>query len=213
MIEAELKVRIPRIWVTELPRRHEVDIKTVSRRPSGKQGVRDLIEVSGEEQNLKGFLSDLRADPWVKSVDLELTDPHKLMGEVVTYKCLACAALAGSDCHLMSANARRDGTVEWKVASSGRDKIRKLIAHLRKAKFDVELLRLSGIGEKETLTNRQEEVLMMAFERGYFETPRRVKLKDLAKVTGVSQATLSEVLRKGQKKILVEYLDRKRGRA
>lgn len=68
---------------------------------------------------------------------------------------------------------------------------------------------MTPIGEREALTERQREITMIAFERGYFDTPRRVKLKDLSSMTGVSQATLSEILRKGQRRILIDYLREK----
>jgi predicted DNA binding protein len=212
MIEAEMVVRIPKVWVTELPRRHAVSVRILNRRSAGKAGVRDLVEIAGTQEELEGALADLKAEPWVKRFDLDFVKPEKLVGEVVTFKCLACAMLAGSDSHLLSAQASRDGTVLWHVMSSDRKDVQKLVARLKKARFEVDIARLAPIDERTPLTRRQEEVIMMAFERGYFETPRKVKLKDLSKLTGVSQATLSEILRKGQKKIVVDYL-RSRQRA
>jgi hypothetical protein len=44
MSEAELDVRIPEMWITELPKMYCVSVKIVGRRPSGKFGVRDLVE-------------------------------------------------------------------------------------------------------------------------------------------------------------------------
>lgn len=209
-MEAELNLRIPDMWITEMPKRHQVSIKIVSRRPSGKLGVRDLVEIAGEQEELEEILMEIGKDPWVKSYDLDFVKSGKIVGEVVTRTCLACSALAGSDCHLISAEARPDGAVSWRVMTSSREEVRKLITRLRKVKCEVELVRLSPIDDQEVLTNRQEEIIMMAFERGFFETPRRTKLKDLARMTGVSQATLSEILRKGQKRIVVEYLRGKR---
>ena len=206
MLEAELLVRIPKMWITEMPRRYPVSVKIVGRRPSGKLGVRDLVEISGEQEVLEEILRGFPKEPWVKSFDLDFVKSGKMVGEVVTHKCLACSALAGSDCHLVSAEVRSDGAVLWRLMSSSRDEVKKLVSKLRKVKCEAELVRLSPIDEQEVLTSRQEEIIMMAFERGFFETPRKVKLKDLAKITGVSQATLSELLRKGQKRIVVEYL-------
>jgi predicted DNA binding protein len=211
MIEAEIHLRIPKMWIGEVPKRHPVTIKIVNRRSSGKLGVRDLIEVTGPQEELEAVLKELENEPWVKSYDLDFVESGKLIGEVVTYKCLACAALAKSDCHLVSANAGSDGTLHWSVMTSSRESVRNLVAKLRKAKIEVELGRLAPITEREVLTTRQEEVILMAFERGFFETPRKTKLKDLSKITGVSQATLSEILRKGQKRIVVDYLRERKG--
>lgn len=206
MIEAEMVVRIPRIWITEVPKRHPVSVRIVNRRPSGKMGMRDLVEIAGNQEELEQVLSELENEPWVKDFDLDFVEPEKLVGEVVTFKCLACAMLADSDSHLVSAQGNRDGTILWRVMTSDRDDVKRLLSRLKKAKFDVRLLRLAPIDERASLTRRQEEIILMAFDRGYFETPRKIKLKDLSKLTGVSQATLSEILRKGQKKIVVDYL-------
>ncbi|MGQ9586788.1 MAG: helix-turn-helix domain-containing protein [Thermoplasmata archaeon] len=210
MMEGELQIGIPKMWITEIPKRHEVSIRIVNRRPAGKYGVRDLVEVHGAQAELEAMLLELREEPWVKAFDLDFVDSGRLMGEVVTYRCLACAALAASNCHLLSANVRRDGTILWRIMTSNRDEVRKLVEKLKRRKCEVKLMKLTPIDEREVLTGRQEEIIIMAFERGFFETPRRTKLKDLAKLTGVSQATLSEILRKGQKRIMVDYLLAKR---
>lgn len=206
MIEAELLLRVPQRWITEIPKRHEVSIKILGRKPSGRTGVRDLVEITGTQAELETVLGELESEPWVRSFDLDFVESRKLVGEVVTPKCLVCATLAGSNCFLVSADTRRDGTISWRIIASDRDEVRRLVARLRKAKCEAELAKLTPIDEREVLTNRQEEVIMMAFERGYFETPRKVKLKDLSRITGVSQATLSEILRKGQKRIVVDFL-------
>jgi len=212
MLEAELLLRIPRMWITEMPKRHKVAIKIVGRRPAGKLGVRDLVEMTGEQDELEQILDEMKREPWVKSFDLDFINDGKLVGEVVTYKCLACAALASSNCHLISAAAKSDGSVVWRLMTSSREEVQKLVAKLARIGCETELLRLAPIDEHEVLTSRQEEIIMMAYERGFFETPRKVKLKDLARLTGVSQATLSEILRKGQKKIVVDYLRAKQSR-
>ena len=213
MLEAEISVKIPEMWITELPKRHDIRLKIVDRRPSGKMGVKDLVEITGAQDELEAVLDELKKEAWVQSFDLDFVKSGKLVGEVLTYKCLACAALAGSDCHLVSAEARADGRLRWRFMTSERREVNRLVSRLRKLGCDAELVKLSAIDDREGLTERQEEIIMMAYERGYFETPRKTKLKDLARITGVTQATLSEILRKGQKRIVVEYLRSKRKNA
>jgi predicted DNA binding protein len=206
MLEAELSLKIPRMWITDIPMRHDVSIKIVDRRPAGKTGVRDLVEISGDQESLESILTELKKEPWVKDFHLDFVESGKLVGEVVTHKCLACSSLVGSNCYLVSATSSKDGKLLWRVMARDRKEIQKLVAKLRRVKCEVELAKLTPIDEQQVLTGRQQEVILMAFERGYFETPRRIKLKDLSRMTGVSQATLSEILRKGQKRIVVEYL-------
>lgn len=206
MIEAEIALRIPRMWLAELPGEHGVSVKVLDRRPSGEHGVRDLVEVTGPRDGLESFLKALGEDPWVARSDLGFVDKRKLMGDVETRRCVACAALARSNSHLMSADVREDGAIIWRLLTRDREELSSLFSSLKGARCDVELMRVTPLDESRALTERQEEITMLAFEMGYFDTPRRVKLKDLSERIGVSQATLSEVLRKGQKKIVVDYL-------
>ncbi len=67
MMEAELLVRIPKMWITEIPNRHEVSIKILNRRRSGKMGVRDLVEITGSRKDLEEILLEFEDEPWVKS--------------------------------------------------------------------------------------------------------------------------------------------------
>ena len=55
------------------------------------------------------------------------------------------------------------------------------------------------------LTTRQEQIVKMALEMGYFEFPKKIKLEELSDRFGVSAGTLSEILRRAEKNILTHY--------
>jgi predicted DNA binding protein len=57
------------------------------------------------------------------------------------------------------------------------------------------------------LTDNQEKIVKMAYQRGYYDFPKRIGVKELAKIFGISPATLSEILRRGQKKIIESYFE------
>jgi len=52
------------------------------------------------------------------------------------------------------------------------------------------------------LTDTQQETLVLAYERGYFESPREVTLEDLGEELGISQQAVGSRLRGGIKHIL-----------
>lgn len=56
------------------------------------------------------------------------------------------------------------------------------------------------------LTDTQRETLGLALERGYFEVPRRINLTDLAAEVGVSDTAVSQRIRRGLSKLLVQTL-------
>ena len=68
-----------------------------------------------------------------------------------------------------------------------------------------EVLKVARLEGVEELTARQEAMLQIALEKGYFEFPKKITLRQLAKLLDVSPATLTEILRRGQKKILEQH--------
>ncbi len=58
------------------------------------------------------------------------------------------------------------------------------------------------------LTDRQREVVHIAYERGYFEVPKLISLKELSDEVGVSPSSVDEILKRAKKKILSRYLMR-----
>ncbi|RQG97924.1 helix-turn-helix domain-containing protein [Natrarchaeobius chitinivorans] len=52
------------------------------------------------------------------------------------------------------------------------------------------------------LTDTQQEALVLAYERGYFESPREVTMEELGDELGISQQAIASRLRRGMKHIL-----------
>ncbi len=52
------------------------------------------------------------------------------------------------------------------------------------------------------LTDEQQDTLVAAYDRGYFDVPRAITLTDLAEDLGISHQALSERLRRGEKSVL-----------
>lgn len=57
------------------------------------------------------------------------------------------------------------------------------------------------------LTDRQREVLVHALSSGYFEVPRRIRLKELSAELGLSEGSLSELLRRAEGRVLYWFFE------
>lgn len=82
--------------------------------------------------------------------------------------------------------------------------------------IDVEILSLthdstsSGNDLPYGLTERQYEALTLALSRGYYERPRRVTAEELADELDISQPSMSDLLRRGERQLLSTTLDTRR---
>jgi predicted DNA binding protein len=56
------------------------------------------------------------------------------------------------------------------------------------------------------LTDRQHEALTLAISRGYFESPRQTSTEELAEEMGISQPSMSSLLRRGERQLLTATL-------
>lgn len=56
------------------------------------------------------------------------------------------------------------------------------------------------------LTDRQREALTLAISRGYYESPRQVTAEELADELGISQPSLSSLLRRGEQQLIASSL-------
>ncbi len=55
---------------------------------------------------------------------------------------------------------------------------------------------------EEALTETQQEALVLAYQRGYFESPREVTMEEIGDELGISQQAVASRLRRGIKRIL-----------
>jgi len=86
------------------------------------------------------------------------------------------------------------------------DTLKELVHDLEEAGCKVKLHRKRRIDEGKVLTNRQMMIVKNALEMGYFDYPRRVTGRELARRLNISQSTLYEALQDSQKKVLEVFL-------
>ncbi|MFC4548811.1 helix-turn-helix domain-containing protein [Halorussus sp. GCM10023401] len=63
-------------------------------------------------------------------------------------------------------------------------------------------------GEGYELTDTQREALVLAYERGYFNSPREASLEDIAEELGITQQSLSSRLKRGHRRLIAATLIR-----
>jgi predicted DNA binding protein len=210
MMEAVISLKIPQHWMSEISVKYPATIKVIDRVPYAEKGVKDLVEISAPEDVLDDVLNDIRKNPLVSKVETTVTDKGKVYGAVTTARCEICRILTDADVFLISAQSRGAGKVDWTIVLSDKKVLKDIFDHLKSRSVEAELVKLTKIDDKETLTERQDKITQVAFERGYFDYPKRISLRELARMFDVSPSTLSEILRKGQRKIVLDYFKKQR---
>lgn len=170
-------------------------LKVVDVRSSGTGAVRHLMDV-GEEQ--------------ARRVPPEMTTKGNIEGKSSVWLesegCEVCNAILSHDAFLISGKSMQGNVITYSFMVPTFEAYRGIIGDLEKTGHALKILKV-GKFEQQTgvLTENQEKIFWLALKSGFFDYPRRVGIAELAAKIGVSPATLSEVIRRGTRRLLEHY--------
>lgn len=211
------------MWVTRLKIRHDCTIGTRCRKfnctaystsiNSWKEGSYEFTTqrhiIEGEEENVRRFLNDLKKDKRVKNLEtskntvffIEKRFREKIPGSFYTPKMF----------YIKPIFVDSEGFEYWELGSWDKRILTGFVKGLKAEKGievkieKVEEVKLSDVYFPRLLpklSEKQRRAFEIAVENGYYEFPRNIGLKGLAKAMNVSVSTFQEHLRKAEEKIL-----------
>lgn len=209
MMDVELKIKIPNSWVEEISRKFPAPIKFIKCLPHGKEGGRGLIEIESKSNiEIENMFKEIEKHPNVCRVDFSKQRNGGFLGSITTKMCVICNALTGSDCFLESAVSDKLGFVNWKIITISNNSLQDILKKLEDSGCEVEIRKITKLSKKSLLTKRQEQILKVAFEKGYYEFPKKITIKELAIIFGVAQSTLQEILQRGERKVIFQHFNK-----
>ena len=122
--------------------------------------------------------------------------------------CDVCKTIVSRDSFLVSGGSLGKDQLLYRFISSHPDAFQDIVSELDAKGYKpkvrrVERYRSSG----KILTNKQELVLWHALKAGFFEYPRRVNSIELSKRLGIVPSTLSEITRRGFRRLLESHFN------
>lgn len=204
MIEATLRVHLPCSWVTLLMTERSARVNVVEQKDLGGAILQSLVEIHPDGADPGALLASLRKNPDVVKVEAEVPSADRILVTLQVRDCRACHALAESECFLTDATAVEGGGLDWNILAPDRRAVEGLLQRLDPGR-PAEILSLRSVKAAGLLTDRQEKVMGLAYQLGYFEFPKHISLTGLAERLGVAKSTLSEILRTGEAKVLHAY--------
>ena len=203
MIEATLSIKGLDNWLTVVGKQYPATITLMNWRKEEDGKGRELIKVEGMG-NYEDLFNSIKARPDVCDVRFTPVDDGTALGVITTNTCAVCNTLEGTNCFLMDASVN-ESWITWKILTSDRESLKSVVKRLKDQGLEIKLHRIKEVEKSGLLTEKQEQILRIALIRGYFDYPKRISLRELAALFGISISTASEILRKGQKKILMDY--------
>lgn len=204
LIEATLLAKGHQRWIDAITGQYGARLRLLhSKRSRGRDAALQLFEITVDRKLKDRLVRYLQNDPDISELEITNSSHGRLVG-MIRAKGMIMRCIADSDCFLVYASNDAGVKIAWKVLGTSRS-IEGLLARLRRRRIEFEIGDISEVRRKVGLTARQEWLLRSAYERGYFDYPKRVRIGPLARALRVSPPTLYESLRKTQKKLLDEH--------
>ncbi|MEM4026547.1 MAG: helix-turn-helix domain-containing protein [Sulfolobales archaeon] len=122
--------------------------------------------------------------------------------------CSFCKAVSDLGGFITDLGVDPDLNPIYRILMPGSFALSKLLSRLKRDSIELELIESNRVNPAPELTLRQLQALTMAYTYGFFDFPRKVKLKDLSIMLGIKPSTTDEILRSALKKVVREYLRR-----
>ena len=204
MLEAKLAITIPEDWRTAVARAYDAVIEIKQCWKGHKGWCVTLVEVRVDPAHIGPALDLIRGHATVHEVALKDMGGGRLRGTVTTKTCARCDE-TGSRAFVVDARIGPDGRLVQRLLVQDRAALRAIVAGLERARRRPELLAVSAMDAGGMLTPRQEDIIQLAYERGYYNTPKDIGLREIASIFEISASTVSEILHKSERRIMERF--------
>jgi predicted DNA binding protein len=170
-------------------------LKVIDVRSSSSGSVRHLIDV-GEDQTgkvtkklaVKGQVEG-KSSVWLESQG-----------------CQVCNTILAHGAFLVSGKSMQNNIITYSFLVPTPQAYKGILSDLEKTGHKAKILKIGKFEQQiEVLTENQERIFWLALKSGFFDYPRQIGLTELAAKLEISSATLSEIMRRGTRRLLEHY--------
>lgn len=124
-----------------------------------------------------------------------------------TKGCDVCNTIVSHGSFLISGRTIEEATLIYQFITPNFQSFKNIITTLENLGLSPKILEVGKYKPKGFLTERQERVLWLALRTGFFDYPRKVNSVALSQKIGIAPSTLSEILRRGTRRLLEQYFE------
>lgn len=206
MPHAKLVITVPEdVWISDLSRSYpETRFRVLAATANDATGSA-RIEILGTDP--EGVCEEMAAYETVTGLTVFEDEPERRRVQVETTVPVVVNALQAAGIPLDLPVEIADGELELETTVP-REKLSTLGEAFDQFGIAYTVERIRQQSESDSLlTERQQWLLREAVERGYYDTPRRITLVELAEEVGVAKSTCSEILHRAEGQVLKRFLD------
>ncbi len=196
-------------WIKSLCENDLATVKILSMKvESSDDQVTHFVDIVSDKVDSQKLVEELRNSPSIVQSDVATVGSNRVVGAVTSRECKVCTVIMDSKSGYFvgPAVSEHDSQMSYKLFMGG-DAIPKFLQILHTKGIDYKISDISKISAKRALTPKQEKVLKSALELGYYDFPKRISTEQLAKAVGSAPSTVTEILRRAERRIISGYFE------
>ena len=152
-----------------------------------------------DSEQLQEFITEFR------KISRSVRQISKETAWVETDSCVACKYFSSINMPIIGSRTVDNSKVVFRLMAQSKKAADRIVREMQEIGLKPQVLDITT-SESMEVTDREKEVLLYAFNHGYFEQDRGASLTELAEGLEVSPSSLSDVMRRAMRKIVMEYL-------
>jgi len=207
--EVELLVKGPNL-LGDLSEEFACHLSMVDCKSFNDHAMSLLVEIEGERA--KEMIHQLRQSPGIRRVFSAKGDSRKTLVMIVQDSTPFCLSAHESGafcvtCPFKTENGASGKEGRWKLLLNDAEALKSVGNSLAQRGVSMTVKDVSHAFHDDLLTDRQKEIMSIAYRGGYFEFPRKNDLTQIAAELKIRPSTLSEILRRAEAKIVKHYIE------
>jgi hypothetical protein len=215
LVEIRLRGAFDSRWLSELSTRWDAKVRVRLCRSIGHRPERllRLIEIRASEASLTQIEAFIEGRSGVDRVSFSRLSRERILlwvSSPLPSFCRAVFEVGGVCTHCPIAPPSEDDQGDtWGVLlPRGTDQSDAVKAIELGSEGEAKLVRIGRYRGARPLTPRQERAIELAYRLGYFATPRKAALGEVAEALGTNRSTALEILRRGLQKLAAQHSER-----
>jgi predicted DNA binding protein len=145
-----------------------------------------------------------------KHTNMRIRNNIKIGEEVTawfeTKGCDVCNTIVSKGAFLITAWNTGGNRIIYTFITPNMKTAQDVVSTLETLNFELKILCMERYKRRTSiLTERQEMVLWLALEAGFFDYPKKIDILELSRKLKISPSTLSEIMRRGMRRLLEYY--------
>lgn len=204
MLRVRIAVKMGCPWISQLTQKYG-GVTLLQCVPRATQnGVSALVKVKSSVK-VEEIEETVRQVNSIEEASFTQINKGVFLGIVRTNSC-PCANTVLPHYNFIRAISEHDGFLRWTLLVSNGRSLSRLTSHLQRRKIEYKVEEVAKVDAGSPLTAKQEQILNMALNLGFYNVPRKIGLDELARLSGTSPRAVSEVLRRAHRNLVEQAI-------